>query len=159
MEDIYSRIYSIAEENMKDFGQMEITNNAFSKWSSIEYDVVDMNCLYDIDNKSFLEAAYLVFLDRTIDTEARKAWELRLNDNKEKFQSKVTNSIIKSMEFKLNNVDIINNKYKIKQSKLLSFIEKTYTFKRIIVKLYSIYSVTLRPIKIMLRKFLKGGNK
>ena len=159
MEDIYSKIFSTASENMKGFGKMEITNEAFSKWSNIEYDVIDMNYLYDMDNRSFLEVAYLAFLDRSIDPEARKVWQLRLNDDKEKFQRNVTRSIMKSIEFKLNNVDISNNKYKVKQNKFLSFIEKTNTFKILIVKLYSIYRVTLRPIKIMVRKFLKGGNK
>lgn len=159
MKDIYSKIYSIAEENIAGFGEIEITNEAFSTWGKIEYDIIDMNYLYDMDNKSFLEAAYLTFLDRAVDSEARKAWQLQFDDDKEKFQKRVINTIMKSIEFKLNNVDIINNKYNIKKNKLLSFIEKTKIFKILIVKLYSIYRVTLRPIKIMLKKCLKGGNR
>lgn len=111
MDDIYSKIYSVANENMKDYRKIDLKKEAFSSWSNIEYDKIDMNYLYDIDNESFLEAAYLALLNRIVDPEAREFWELRFNDNKEEFQRDLTNTIINSMEFKLNNVEVINNKY------------------------------------------------
>ena len=111
MDDIYSKIYSVANENMKGSRKIDLTKDAFSRWSNIEYDNIDMKYLYDIDNESFLEAAYLVLLNRTVDPEARECWQLRFNDDKEVFQRDLINTIINSMEFTLNNVDVINNKY------------------------------------------------
>ncbi|MBC2455744.1 class I SAM-dependent methyltransferase [Clostridium beijerinckii] len=111
MEDIYNKIYSVTNENMKGLRKIDLTKEAFSRWSNIEYDKIDMNYLYDTDNESFLEAAYLALLNRTVDFKAREFWKLRFNDNKEEFQRELLNTIINSMEFKLNNVEVINNKY------------------------------------------------
>lgn len=111
MDDIYNKIYSVANENMKGLRKIDLTKEAFSRWSNIEYDKIDMNYLYDTDNESFLEAAYLALLNRIVDPKAREFWELRFNDNKEEFQRDLINTIINSMEFKLNNVEVINNKY------------------------------------------------
>lgn len=111
--DIYSAIFDITNQNMKDAGkELGFSKDAFMYVTSNNPAIVDVFKLTKYtDNKTFLELAYLNFLKRRSDEKAISNWQGRFSLPSQEFQRLVVNSLIKSQEFHNTCVKAYNNIY------------------------------------------------
>ena len=109
--NIYTDIYNIVSENMKNAGgQFQTPQICFEKMISSHPMIADISDLAEItDNSAFLVAIYRILLQRNIDENARKSWEDRINLPAPEFQRLVVRSILRSAEFAEKRMKVKNN--------------------------------------------------
>lgn len=154
MKDVYGKIYDIMYDNLGENDEKPYFSRkalmSVAENSTLE---VDISLLKDLDNEEFLQASYMSYFNRVPDKGAISGWKSKLNEEKEKFHRELTNKLIRSFEFKINNSKVINNIYEttfITNTKIIN--NKFYRI--LIMSLYVIYGKTLRPLKIKIKNKL-----
>lgn len=141
--DVYSKIFDITNQNMKDAGKsFNVSKSAYlhlSKDNPQSVDIFELS--QEDDNAVFLEKAYISFLKRLSDDTAYKNWSGRFSLPKHEFQRLLTITMINAPEFNSTQVRAYNNIYsqrnmfggnvaKVQQSNGLNMPEKLLKFYR-----------------------------
>lgn len=110
--DVYSKLYDITQENMKDAGEeLVFTKDAFLFSTKCQAGKADLFQLMDMDNQSFFQAAFVGLFYRIPDEGAMERWNRECFLEKEEFQQKVIRSLTNSDEFRDKRVKLSNNIY------------------------------------------------
>ena len=111
--DIYSAIYDIVDENMKNAGEkLRISKELVLSTTTVKPGKVDILKLSrERNNETFVKKAYIFMLNRQIDGAALRAWKPQYKLPPEEFQRNVIATIKGSEEFFKNQVRIYNNIY------------------------------------------------
>lgn len=111
--DIYSKIFDITSDNMKNVNKsFNVSKEAYLHLSKDNPQSVDIFELYqENDNALFLEKAYISFLKRLSDDTAYKNWSGRFSLPKQEFQRLLTITMINAPEFNNAQVRAYNNIY------------------------------------------------
>lgn len=152
---VYEMMYDIVAENMKaENDEMEFSKEAFLFDVNRKLGEVDIADMLHMDNKTFLEAAYLGFLGRLPDEGAIIGWsEKAENLDCFSFQSQVVNSMLHSAEFRTKNVKVYNCIYSLlkrKRFRCNESIEQTKS--KVILKKGYIYNIMLKIYRKMPEK-------
>lgn len=151
MKEVYEKLYDIMSENLKKYDDKScFSKKAFISVTENPTIETDIETLKTLNNEEFLQASYMAYFNRTIDDGAMSSWHNKLKEDSEKFRSQVTNQLVRSFEFKLNNSKVINNCYE-RASLQNVKIRNNRISRLVLLKLYSVYSKTLRPIKVELK--------
>ncbi len=163
--DIYSAIYDITEENIKNSGgEFSVSKEAFAELSVIHPQNADIFLLSkEENNKLFMEKSYILLLKRLADTKAYENWEHRFSLPCCEFQRLLIMTLITSGEFAgknvnaYNNIYSLNNQYKgnLAESKKLLSVKKAELYLRTYRILRKVYNKFPECIKKILRKMFK----
>jgi hypothetical protein len=106
-KNVYSGIFDIVNQELQNFRFSKESYMFLTELSPFEADVLElMKCP---DNRTFLECAYMAFLQRPIDTKAFDNWKDRFSMNEEEFRRAVINTLVSSQEFINAEVSVENN--------------------------------------------------
>ena len=161
--EIYSRIYDITSQNMLENDmELEYSRDVFlfaTECPVGECDVLDM-C--DLDNMSFLEAAYVALFFRTADPSAYVSWKKHEDMYASDFRRKLLNSLAVSREFMDKSAILKNNIYSNKAELNRAYVQGSAGFSsanKAVNKLYRIYKKFPNPIKKFIKKILGVNDK
>ncbi len=161
--EIYGKIYDITNNNMLENDmELEYSKDVFlfaTECPVGECDVLDM-C--DLDNMSFLEAAYVALFFRTADPSAYVNWKKCEDMYASDFRRKLLSSLAGSREFLEKGAVLKNNVYSNKAESNRACVEGSTGFSsanRAVNKLYRIYKKFPNPIKKLIKKILGVNDK
>ena len=93
-------LYAIAARRMAAAGsEMPCSAAVFTVLSQAEPEQVRYPLLAGLENADFLEAAFLLLLERPVDAETRAAWSRRYDLPRPQFQTAVLRSVLHSQEY------------------------------------------------------------
>ncbi len=101
-------IYTLADERMQAEGKtLPYSMGVFSVMTAAAPDRVSYPAMAELRNADFLDAAFLLLLQRPIDDGAKEAWEKRLTLPETEFRTAVLNSILGSPEYQRNMIPLV----------------------------------------------------
>lgn len=161
--EIYGRIYDITSRNMiENDMELEYSKEAFLFATECPVGECDVLSMCELDNMSFLEAAYVALFFRTADPGAYINWNKFENMYTSDFRRKLLNHLAGSREFSEKGVALKNNIYSSKAELNRVYAEESAGFasaNKAVNKLYRIYKKFPSPIKKLIRKILGVRDK
>lgn len=93
-------LYAIAERRMTQAGaQMPCSAAVFAVLAQAEPDCVRYPLMRGLNNPDFLEAAFLLLLERPVDPDTKAAWSRQFDLPQTQFQTAVLRSVLHSPEY------------------------------------------------------------
>lgn len=100
-------LYRLAAERMQAAGcEMPCSEAVFSVLTAASPEGVSYAALEQLENADFLDAAYLLLLERPIDAPARKAWQEQLSLPAPEFRTRVLTTILRSAEYQQHRIPL-----------------------------------------------------
>lgn len=100
-------LYHLAAERMRAADcEMPCSEDVFAVLTAAAPDGIRYAELEQLENADFLEAAYLLLLERPIDEAARKSWQEQLGLPADDFRTRVLKTILRSAEYQLHRVPL-----------------------------------------------------
>jgi len=107
--EIYSDIFDIVTEKLDSF---KFSKQSYMYMVQCSPDNVNVPELSDCtDNKTFLETAYMAFLQRPVDDKAFENWKDRFSLPENEFRTAVIHTLVSSQEFANTMITVENNIY------------------------------------------------
>lgn len=102
------KLYGIAAERMQAAQRdMPCSDAVFSVLTAAAPDAVSYPAIAQLGNADFLDAAYLLLLDRPIDAPALALWQPQFELSTQDFQTAVLKTIIRSSEYQKHRIPLI----------------------------------------------------
>jgi len=108
-KEIYSDIFDIVTEKIPDFRFSKESYLYLTECSPDEVNVLSL--LECSDNRTFLETAYIAFLQRPVDEKAFENWKNSFNLPEDEFRDSVILTLSASQEFANTMISVKNNIY------------------------------------------------
>lgn len=108
-KEIYSDIFDIVTEKIPDF---RFSRESYLYLTECSPDEVNVLSLLECgDNRTFLETAYIAFLQRPVDEKAFENWKNSFNLPEDEFRDSVILTLSASQEFANTMISVKNNIY------------------------------------------------
>lgn len=100
-------LYRLAAERMHAADcEMPCSEDVFAVLTAAAPDGIPYAALAHLENADFLEAAYLLLLERPLDEAARKSWQEQLSLPAEDFRTRVLTTVLRSAEYQHHRVPL-----------------------------------------------------